>query len=88
MIIIIFIQSIKYISEVTKIIGLLQHTIDNKVSALVTLTFYENLSIGQETSVHRRHYWVSVLSGLNFEKMYGLFPGTKKTVRNNEVSLS
>ena len=31
--------------------GLLQHTVDNEVSALVRLTFYENRSvlIGQET---------------------------------------
>ena len=29
---------------------------------------------------------MSVLSGLNLEKMYGLFPGTNKIVRNYEVS--
>ena len=31
--------------------GLLEHTVDNEVSTLVRLTFYENLLIGQETSV-------------------------------------
>ena len=30
---------------------------------------------------------MSVLSGLNLEKMYGLFPGTNKIVRNYEVSV-
>ena len=31
---------------------------------------------------------VSAISGLNSEKMYGLLsPGTKQTVRNNEVSV-
>ena len=29
-----------------------QQTVDNEVSALARLTFYENLLIGQETSVH------------------------------------
>ena len=31
--------------------GLLQHTVDNEVSVLARLTFYENLLIGQEKSV-------------------------------------
>ena len=35
--------------------GLLQHTADNEVSALARLTFYENLLIGQETSVRCLH---------------------------------
>ena len=30
---------------------------------------------------------MSVLSGFNLEKMQGLFPGTKKTVRNTEGSV-
>lgn len=30
---------------------LLQHTVDNEVSALARLTFYENLLTGQEISV-------------------------------------
>ena len=30
---------------------------------------------------------MSVLSGLNLEKMYRLFPGTNKIVRNYEVSM-
>ena len=43
------------------------------------LTFYEDLFIGQERE--------SVLSGLNLEERYGLSPGTKQTVHNNEVSV-
>ena len=31
--------------------GLLQHTVDNEVSALARLIFYENLLIGYEVSV-------------------------------------
>ena len=31
--------------------GLLQHTVDNEVSAIARLTFSENLLIGQEISV-------------------------------------
>ena len=39
--------------------GLLQHTVDNEVSALAGLTFYhENLFIGREASVRRPHKWV------------------------------
>ena len=50
-----------------KMRGLLQHTVDtcNEVSALARLTFYENLSIGKESSTHCPHKWVSVLCGLN-----------------------
>ena len=48
---------------------------------------HENLLIGQETSVRCTHKLVPVLSGLNLGKMYGLFPGTNKTVLNNEVSV-
>ena len=60
-------------------------TVDNEVTALARLTFYENLFIGQESvrSVHQR---VSVLGGLSLEKMYGVSPGTKKAVRKNEMS--
>ena len=43
----------------TKRKGLLQHTVDNEVSALAGLTFYhENLFIGREASVRRPHKWV------------------------------
>ena len=65
----------------------LQHTDDDEVSTLARLTFYKNLLIGQETSVHCLHLWVSVLSGLNLEKMYGLCQGTRKTVLKNRVSI-
>ena len=43
--------------------GLLQHAVDNEVSALVRLTFYENRSvlIEQETSVRYSHQQVSLL---------------------------
>ena len=67
--------------------SLLQEVAHNEVSALVRLTFYENLLIGQETSVCFLHEWVSLLSRLNLEKIYRPFPGTNKTVRNNEVSI-
>ena len=39
------------------------------VFALAKLAFYENLLIGQERSVRCPHLRVSVLSGLNLEKM-------------------
>ena len=67
--------------------SLLQQVARNEVSALVRLTFSENLLIGQETSVCFPHEWVSLLSRLNLEKIYRPFPGTNKTVRNNEVSI-
>ena len=67
--------------------SLLQQVAHNEVSALVRLTFYENLLIGQETSVCFLHEWVSLLSRLNLEKIYRPFPWTNKTVRNNEVSI-
>ena len=35
--------------------GLLQHAVDNEVSALARLTFYENSLIGQEISVGCPH---------------------------------
>ena len=35
--------------------GLLRHIVDNKVSTLARLTFYENLLIGPETSVRFPH---------------------------------
>ena len=41
---------------------ILQHTVDNEVSALARLTIYENLLIGQETSVRIKR--VSVRRGL------------------------
>ena len=61
-------------------------TVDNEVTALARLTFYENLFIVQERSVRSVHQWVSVLGGLSLEKMYGVSPGTKKAVRKNEMS--
>ena len=67
---------------------MLQHTVDNEVSALAKLTFYENLLIGQETSACcQARSRVSTLSGFNLENLYGLFPGKNKTVRKNEVSV-
>ena len=50
-----------------------QHTVDNKVSTLARLILYENLFIEQEKmSVVR-------ISGLNLDKMQGLFfPGDKE----------
>ena len=55
----------------------------SEVSALARLTFYENLLTGQEMCL----LFLSVLSGLNVDKMYCLSPGTKKTFRNNGVSV-
>ena len=60
--------------------------VDNEVSALARLTFYENLFIGQEKSVRCAHQRMSVLGGLSLEKMYGVSPGSNKAVRKNEVS--
>ena len=60
----------------------LQHTIDNEVSTLARLTFYDNLFIVQEECPLSA---LSLFSRLNLEKMYGLSPETKKTDRNNEV---
>ena len=54
---------------------------------IMRLTFYQNLLIGQETSVCFPHEWVSLLSRLNLEKIYRPFPATNKTVHNNEVSI-
>ena len=68
--------------------GLLQHGVVNELSPLLArLTFYENLFTGQGTSVCCPHLRVSVLSQSNLEKMYGLSTGTKKPVRDNEVSV-
>ena len=33
------------------------------------------------------YQWESVLSGLTFERIFGLSPGTKRTVRNNGMSV-
>ena len=41
----------------------------------------------KKVSVVRIKSSMSVLSGLNLGKMYGLSPGTKKTVCTNEVSI-
>ena len=49
--------------------GLLQHTVDIEVSALARLALYENSLIRQEISVCCPQYRVSVLKGLNLEKM-------------------
>ena len=62
--------------------SLLQQVARNEVTALVRLTFSENLLIGQETSVCFPHEWVSLLSRLNLEKIYRPFPGTNITVRD------
>ena len=48
---------------------LLEHTIGSKVSALAGLTLGENLFNSQEKSVRCLHQWVSILSGLNLEKI-------------------
>ena len=48
---------------------LLEHTIGSKVSALARLTLGENLFNSQEKSVRCLHQWVSILSGLNLEKI-------------------
>ena len=45
------------------------NTVDNEVSALARLNFYEILLIGQETSVRCPHWRVSISSGLYLEKM-------------------
>ena len=58
--------------------SLLQQEAHNEVSPLARLTFYENLLIGQETSVRCTYKRVSVLSRLNLEKTYGLFQGQIK----------
>ena len=47
---------------------LLNYSVDNEMSALPRLSFYENLLIGQEISVGRPYF---------FEKMYGLSSKTK-----------
>ena len=58
--------------------GLLQYIVENEVSVLATLAFYENVLIGQETTVR--------IKGVEFRKNVRAFPaGTNKTVRNNEV---
>ena len=67
---------------------LLQHTFDNEVSALARLTFYENLLIGPV----RNKCLLSAVTGVRikrveFRENVGAFPGTKKTARNNEVSV-
>ena len=50
---------------------------------IMRLTFYQNLLSGQETSVCFPHEWVSLLSRLNFEKIYRPFPATNKTVHKS-----
>ena len=59
------------------------------MSALARLTLYENLLIGQETSVRCPHQRVSVLSRVESRENVRAFfpPGTKQTVCNNEVSV-
>ena len=46
-----------------------EKSIANEVSVLARLAFCGNLLIGQETIVRCPHQQVSVLSGLNLEKM-------------------
>ena len=43
--------------------------------------------ISQKTNFHCLNLWVSLLGGLNLEKMQGLSPGTKKTLCNNEMPI-
>ena len=50
---------------------------------IMRLTFYQNLLIGQETSLCFPHEWVSLLSRLNLEKIYRPFPATNKTVHKS-----
>ena len=49
--------------------GQVFYTVDNEVSALKLLAFYENRLIGQEVSVRCPYERVSVLNGLNLEKV-------------------
>ena len=42
-----------FLSSIKKV--LLLHTVDNEASALVSLTFYENLLISEKPSVHCPH---------------------------------
>ena len=57
-----------------------QITNGSEVSALARLTLDENLLTGEERSDRCPHYRVSVLSGLNLEKMYGPSLRIKTTV--------
>ena len=64
-----------------------EHKVENKVALLPSLTFCENLLIVQE-----KKYSLSTITGVRImqvefrKKFKGFPPGTKKTVRNNEVS--
>ena len=60
-----------------------QHTVDNKVSTLARLILYENLFIEQEKNVRCPHKRVEFRQ--NVRAFF--FPVTKKTVRNNKVSV-
>ena len=59
--------------------SLLQQEAHNELSSLTRLTFYENLLIGQETSVR--------IKSVEFRENVWAFPGTNNTVRNKEVSV-
>ena len=56
---------------------------DDSTYVIMRSTFYQNLLIGQETSVCFPHEWVSLLSRLNLEKIYRPFPATNKTVHKS-----
>ena len=63
--------------------GLLQHTVDNEVSALARFIFYENLLDRKQVSFGRINGcpWVELRENVK------AFPETTKTVRNNKVSV-
>ena len=62
----------------------LEHTVDNKVTALARLTFYENLLVGQKKC--SLSVLTNVRPGFILRKCKGfLSPGAKQIVRNNDV---
>ena len=67
--------SVSVVFSPSKRKGLLPHS--NKVSARVRLTFYENLMIEHEKFLLSA-LTMSVLSGLNIEKVYGIRKAQRK----------
>ena len=64
-----------------------EHTVENKVASLPSLTFCENLLIVQEKKIFVvNNNGCPYYAGWILKKFKGFPPGTKKTVRNNEVS--
>ena len=57
--------------------SLLQQVAHNEVSALVTLTFYENLLIGQETSVWFSAWMGVFIKQVEFRENLQAFPRDK-----------